>query len=58
MICEYAIKKDGEIICMCQNLARGTIEGNPSRTASSKCLENTNCYYKEWRRAVTGKKEQ
>ena len=52
MTCEFALKKDGEIKCMCNNLAHGLINGKPVNVASSKCLENPNCYYKLWKRAL------
>jgi hypothetical protein len=50
MTCEFALKKDGEILCRCINLAHGRISGYPTNVQSPKCLENQNCYYKLWRR--------
>ena len=52
MTCEFAVKKDGIIYCKCNNLAHGTINGNPVNVASSICVENPNCYYKLWKRVV------
>lgn len=52
MTCEFAVKKDGVIYCKCNNLAHGTINGNPVNVASSICAENPNCYYKLWKREV------
>lgn len=51
-ICEFAIKKDGIIRCMCNNLARGLINGKAVNTASSICSENQNCYFKLWQREL------
>lgn len=52
MICEFAIKKDGKICCMCANLGRGLIDGKPTNVSSNLCEENKNCYYKLWQRAI------
>lgn len=52
MTCEFVIKKDGELKCMCNNLARGLINGKRTNISSSKCLENPNCYYKLYKRAL------
>lgn len=50
MTCEFAMKKDGIILCRCLNLAHGTINGEPINVQSTKCAENPNCYYKLWKR--------
>lgn len=52
MICQFALKKNGEIKCMCNNIAHGLIDGKPVNTASAECIENPECYYKLWRRAL------
>lgn len=51
MVCEFALKKNGQIKCMCNNLAHGLINGQPVNTANSECEKNLNCYYKLWKRA-------
>lgn len=50
MTCEFVIKKDGVLRCMCNNLARGLINGQPVNVANSECEKNPNCYYKLWKR--------
>lgn len=51
MTCEFVLKKNGVLKCMCNNLAHGLINGEPVNVASSDCLKNPNCYYKLWRRS-------
>lgn len=55
MACEFAIKKDGIIRCMCANLGKGLINGKPTNISSNTCEENPNCYYKLWKRAEGAK---
>jgi len=57
MICEFALKKDGKICCMCANLGRGLINGKPTNVSSNSCEENKNCYYKLWKKSILEKKE-
>ena len=52
MTCEFAKKINGEIRCLCNNLAHGLIDGKPVNVASSLCKENQNCYYKMWKREI------
>ncbi|MDO5306860.1 MAG: hypothetical protein Q4E83_03785 [bacterium] len=48
--CEFGIKKNDVIYCMCSNLGRGLINGKPTNVANRECLKNPNCYYKLWKR--------
>lgn len=57
MTCEFALKKDGVILCRCINLAHGLINGEPVNVANTECLKNPNCYYKLWKRAEKENKD-
>ena len=56
MSCEFAIKRDGEIKCMCSNLGRGLIKGKSSNVRSNECIKNPDCYYKMWKREINNNK--
>lgn len=51
-MCEFALKRDNKIICMCSNLGRAFIDGRPTNIRSQFCEENKFCYYKLWKRSL------
>lgn len=52
MTCEFALKRNGIILCRCLNLAHGLINGKSVNVANPICQDNPDCYYKLWKRAT------